>query len=148
MRSVIYNSFFFFMCVTLPLSAQESSAEFFRNDREIWSQGKKIKKEVNYSTRQGGRVVLASWYGGGEKLNRHTATGERFYPHGLTAAHRRLPMGTRLSVQYRGKSVVVRINDRGPAKWTGRELDLSRGAALRLGMLQQGSGKVTYHIVN
>ena len=47
----------------------------------------------------------------------------------LTAAHRTLPMGTRLRLTYAGRSVVVRINDRGPAVWTGRSLDVSRGAA-------------------
>ena len=78
--------------------------------------------------------ALASFYGGGEKLNSHTASGERFRPGGMTAAHRALPLGTRLLVSYRGRSVVVRINDRGPAAWTGRSLDLARGAAARLGM--------------
>ena len=73
-----------------------------------------------------GRLVMTSWYGGGERLNRHTASGEVFRPHGLTAAHRSLPLGTRLAVSYGGRTVVVRVNDRGPAAWTGRSLDLSR----------------------
>jgi rare lipoprotein A len=80
--------------------------------------------------------VLASWYGGGERLVTHTASGERFRPGGLTAAHRSLPMGTRIRVTNvtTGRAVVVRINDRGPAAWTGRSLDLSRGAAQAIGM--------------
>lgn len=81
-----------------------------------------------------GHLMRASWYGGGERLSRHTANGERFNPGGFTAAHRTLPFGTRLRVSYGGRSVVVRINDRGPARWTGRSLDLSRGAARALGM--------------
>jgi rare lipoprotein A len=82
----------------------------------------------------GSHSVLASFYGHGEKLNRYTASGQVFRPNGLTAAHRTLPMGTRLLVSRGGHSVVVTINDRGPAAWTGRSLDLSYGAAQRLGM--------------
>lgn len=89
-----------------------------------------------------GRLVLTSWYGGGERLNRHTASGEVFRPHGMTAAHRSLPMGTRIAVSYGGRTVVVRVNDRGPAAYTGRSLDLSRGAAAALGFLRQGTARV------
>lgn len=73
----------------------------------------------------------ASWYGSGHR----TANGERFNPNGLTAAHRSLPFGTRVRVENRrtGRSVVVRINDRGPFA-RGRIIDLSRGSARALGM--------------
>lgn len=87
-------------------------------------------------------TVHASYYGHGERLSRHTASGEYFNPHGLTAAHRTLPFGTHLRVSYRGRSVVVRVNDRGPAKSTGRSLDLSYGAARALKM----SGSAPVHI--
>lgn len=93
-------------------------------------------------------AVLASWYGGGERLNRHTASGEVFRPSGLTAAHRTLPLGTLLEVSYQGRTVVVRVNDRGPAAWTGRSLDLSRGAASRLGFIGQGQARVAYAVLN
>lgn len=89
----------------------------------------------------------ASWYGGGEPLSDKTANGERFHAGGLTAAHRSLPMHTRVRVSYRGKSVVVRINDRGPAAHTGRCIDLARGAAERLGMLSAGVVPVSISIV-
>jgi rare lipoprotein A len=85
----------------------------------------------------------ASWYGGGEYLNRHTASGERFDPAKLTAAHRTLPFGTMVRVTYKGRSVVVRISDRGPARWTGRCIDLSKAAAARLGMIRAGVATVT-----
>lgn len=88
-----------------------------------------------------GHTALASFYGHGEKLNSHTASGERFNPYGLTAAHRSYPLGTRLLVSYGGRSVVVRVNDRGPAAYTGRSLDLSYGAARALGM--GGTGHVS-----
>ena len=89
-------------------------------------------------------TVLASWYGAsGEYLNRRTASGEIFRPNGLTAAHRSLPFGARLRVSFRGRSVVVRIVDRGPAKWTGRSLDLSRGAASAIGLTRVGVARVS-----
>jgi rare lipoprotein A len=71
------------------------------------------------------------------------ATGARFNPDGLTAAHRTLPFGTHLRVTdlVSKKSVVVTVNDRGPFV-DGRVLDLSRGAARVLGMLERGLTKI------
>jgi rare lipoprotein A len=93
------------------------------------------------------QACTASYYGGGERLSRHTANGERFSPHGLTAAHRTLPFGTRVRVSLGGRSVVVRINDRGPAKWTGRCIDLSKGAARVLGMIPRGVARVQMEVL-
>jgi rare lipoprotein A len=97
----------------------------------------------------GGGVIRASWYGGGEKLNSHTASGQRFNPHLRTAAHRTLPLGTKARVvnMHNGRSTLVVINDRGPAAWTGRSLDLSRQAALDLGMIHNGETQVKMEIV-
>jgi peptidoglycan lytic transglycosylase len=86
--------------------------------------------------------LRVSWYGGsGEKLSARTASGEIFDPRANTAAHRSLPFGTHLEVKYHGRSVVVRVNDRGPAAATGKDLDLSRAAASALGI--SGSAVVT-----
>jgi rare lipoprotein A len=89
-------------------------------------------------------VGQASFYGRGDGFaGRKTANGEVFDPAQLTAAHRTLPLGSRLKVTNLAnhKSVVVRVNDRGPyAK--GRILDLSYGAAQRLGMIQAGHAQV------
>jgi rare lipoprotein A len=87
-----------------------------------------------------GRIVRASWYGGGEKLSSRTANGEHFNGGGLTAAHRSLPFGTRVQVTnvQTGKAVVVRINDRGPFVG-GRSLDLARGAAQAIGLRSTGA---------
>jgi rare lipoprotein A len=87
-----------------------------------------------------GRVVKASWYGGGEKLSSRTASGEHFNGGGLTAAHRSLPFGTRVQVTnvQTGRAVVVRINDRGPFVG-GRSLDLARGAAQAIGLHSTGA---------
>jgi len=80
-----------------------------------------------------GFVGLASWYGN-ESGNR-TANGERFNPKALTAAHRHLPFGTRVKVTNlkNNKSVIVRINDRGPFI-RGRIIDLSKCAAKTIGL--------------
>lgn len=91
---------------------------------------------------------IASFYGHGERLNRHTSSGEPFDPMALTCAHRSLPFGTKLQVTYGDKTVVVRVNDRGPAAWTGRSLDLSYGAALQLGLISRGAGTVRIAIAN
>jgi rare lipoprotein A len=84
---------------------------------------------------------MASWYGPGFH-GRRTANGERFDTHALTAAHRTLPFGTQVRVtnQTNGRSVVVRINDRGPYAG-GRVIDLSNASAQAIGI--SGTAKVT-----
>lgn len=84
----------------------------------------------------------ASYYGPGLEGNR-TASGEQFNPEALTAAHRTLPMGSRVRVTNpkNGESVVVRINDRGPFHGN-RVIDLSLGAARSIGLLATGTGRV------
>ena len=89
-------------------------------------------------------VWVASWYG--EESGSVTASGEPFRPGGRTAAHRTLPFGTRLEVCYRGRCVVVRVNDRGPYV-EGRDLDLSRGAAEALGMIEAGVAPVMVRVL-
>ena len=88
-------------------------------------------------------TVRASWYGGGEKLARHTASGDVFRPRALTAAHRTLPLGAHARVCRAHHCVIVLINDRGPAAWTGRGLDLSSGAADAIGLKAVGVAPVT-----
>lgn len=82
----------------------------------------------------GSLTGLASWYGPGFQGHR-TASGERFNTEGLTAAHRSLPLGCHVLVTNRmnGRSVVVRINDRGPFG-TGKVIDLSHASARAIGM--------------
>ena len=80
----------------------------------------------------GGSHMVASFYGHGERLSRHTASGAVFNPHGYTAAHRTFPFGTHLRVCHHGCVTVV-VNDRGPFV-RGRSLDLSYGAARAIGM--------------
>lgn len=89
--------------------------------------------------------VRASWYGT-ENGQTRTATGERYTGKGLTAAHRTLPFGTKLRVTYRGKSVVVRLNDRGPYV-KGRSLDLSKAAARKIGLIAAGVDTVCIEVL-
>ena len=94
---------------------------------------------VNFENRG---VMVASWYGPGFN-GKLTANGEIYNQMALTAAHKDLPFGTflRITNQKNSKSVIVRINDRGPYI-EGRDLDLSMGTALALGMVKKGVIKV------
>lgn len=87
----------------------------------------------------------ASWYA----LTSKTASGERMNASKLTAAHRSMRFGTKLRVtnSRTGKSVIVRINDRGPFI-RGRVLDLSKAAASQIGMVRSGHAKVCYEVVS
>ncbi|MBC3467634.1 septal ring lytic transglycosylase RlpA family protein [Pseudomonas sp. RW10S2] len=84
----------------------------------------------------------ASYYGS-RHHGKRTASGEAFNQHGLTAAHRTLPFGSQVLVTNLSnqRSVVVRINDRGPHT-RGRLIDLSRAAAEKIGMLRSGTARV------
>jgi rare lipoprotein A len=95
----------------------------------------------------GGVTGIASFYGD-EFRGRVTASGERFDPNKLTAAHPWYPFGTLVRVRNlaNGKSVVVRINDRGPFK-RGRIIDLSARAASELDMLVDGITKVFIEVI-
>ena len=84
-------------------------------------------------------TMLASWYGPGFH-GRTTANGEVYNMHGISAAHKTLPFGTKLRVCYQG-CVDLRINDRGPYIGA-RELDLSYGAAQAIGLIHPGVANV------
>lgn len=88
------------------------------------------------------QVGRASWYGPGFH-GRTTASGDAFNQNALTAAHRKLPLGSTVQVTnlQNGRSVTVTINDRGPYV-RGRVIDLSRAAARDLGITRTGTAKV------
>jgi rare lipoprotein A (peptidoglycan hydrolase) len=94
-----------------------------------------------------GWVVRASFYGK-PFHGKRTSCGEVYNMHALTAAHRTLPMGTLLKVTNlkNGRSVIVRVNDRGPYIW-GRNIDLSVAAAKQLKMVKDGITKVRIEII-
>jgi rare lipoprotein A len=92
----------------------------------------------------GSQCGKASWY----KMGSRTANGEKMNANALAAAHRSLPFGTRVRVDNlrNGRSVVVRINDRGPFV-RGRVIDVTRGAAVKLGMIGAGVARVKVTVV-
>jgi rare lipoprotein A len=95
------------------------------------------------------QVGYATWYGG-RLSGRRTASGERFDPRQMTAAHRTLPFGTWVDVRWTetGQSVRVRITDRGPFGHEDRIIDLSRAAAQALGILKRGTVQVELRVVD
>ena len=106
-----------------------------------------VKDKVEVKTDAKGEPVVeqtgeASWYGK-DFQGKKTANGETFDQHDLTAAHPTLPMGTEATVTNleTGKSVDVKINDRGPYT-KGRDIDLSKEAAKEIGMKKDGSAPV------
>lgn len=90
----------------------------------------------------------ASYYGD-EFAGQQTANGETFNPSALTAAHKTLPFGSKVKVTNtaNGKSVVVRVNDRGPYV-AGRLIDLSHGAAKKIGMVGSGTANVRLELLS
>jgi peptidoglycan lytic transglycosylase len=100
--------------------------------------------EPHLTKAEGSSFGVASFYTEGTK----TASGEKFDPHELTAASPSLPFGTRVRVTNvsNGRSVVVRVNDRGPFV-AGRVVDVSYSAAETLGMVERGTAKVKLDVV-
>ncbi|MEO9236419.1 MAG: septal ring lytic transglycosylase RlpA family protein [Polyangiaceae bacterium] len=95
------------------------------------------------------QVGLATWYGAA-LAGHKTASGERFDPTAMTAAHRKLKLGTWVEVKRvdTGSSVRVRINDRGPWGDDRRIIDLSRAAAEKLGIVHDGVARVEVRVVS
>lgn len=91
--------------------------------------------------------TTVSWYDAGPQAQL-TASGEAYDPSRVSAAHRELPFGTWLQVKNldNGRKLEVRVNDRGPFK-EGRDLDLSREAARRLGYLERGTAQVEVRVL-
>jgi rare lipoprotein A len=120
----------------------KSLTKYASKSKASYAQKKKVKRTYSYSG--GGSTGIASYYSQGTR----TASGARFNPGGLTAAHRSLPFGTRVRVTNlsNGRSVTVTINDRGPFI-KGRVIDLSRGAASIIGMIGSGVARVSYTVV-
>lgn len=95
----------------------------------------------------GGEQTMVASYYGYELAGSPTASGELFDPEGYTAAHKTLPLGTQLEVNYGGSSVTVTVNDRGPYI-AGRDLDLSEAAAETIGLTAAGADAVQVDILN
>lgn len=130
----------------------EESNDFGAADKgtdSTWSNKKARNNEGDSSYKKDAyyQTGAASWYGR-EFNGKKTASGERFDMNGLTAAHKTLPFGTVIKVKNfdNGKTVTVRVNDRGPYRGN-RIVDLSYGAAKKLGMIKDGQTQVGIQIV-
>ena len=108
----------------------------------------KLNTVASNTVRKFSQTGMASWYGR-QFHGRKTASGETFDMNGLTAAHRSLPLNCyiRVTNKANGKSVVVKVNDRGPFHGN-RVLDLSYGAAKQLGITNAGTAKVNIERVD
>ena len=91
------------------------------------------------------KPAKASWYGPNFH-GKKTASGERFNQNAMTTAHNSLPFGTIVQVSYKGKSVLVRVNDTGGFAKYGRQFDLSKGAAKAIGC--PGVCQIDYEVVS
>ena len=89
--------------------------------------------------------MVATYYAN-KYVGKPTASGEPYDPHGLTAAHPSLPFGTKLSVSYGGKNVIVTVNDRMPLE-SDSDLDLSWAAAQAIGLIEVGTATVDASVV-
>ena len=107
------------------------------------AKARKSWRNANGAVTSGSFAGKASYYG--SESGARTASGARYNPMGLTAAHRSLPFGTKLKVTHGGRSVVVTVNDRGPFI-RGRVLDLSKGAAQVIGLTGRGVGHVVAEV--
>jgi peptidoglycan lytic transglycosylase len=116
----------------------------YNGSRKHYAQAPVRQRRYASSYSGGSSGGMASYYWEGQQ----TASGARFNPDGLTAAHRSLPFGTRVRVtnQSNGQSVVVTINDRGPFVG-GRVIDLSRGAARAINMTGAGVARVSLEVL-
>jgi peptidoglycan lytic transglycosylase len=121
-----------------------AQAPIARTSAELGSRNIAALRSHEPAATSRGSYGIASFYSHG----RRTASGERFNPHELTAAHRSLPFGTHLRVTdvASGRSVTVRVNDRGPFV-RGRVVDVSYAAARQIGLTGHGIAKVKVEVV-
>ena len=138
-----------FLCINCSTTAHSVRN---RSGHTIRPSSKRVKKSPTANSRKKHKrhdlQGIASYYG--RKFHRKkTASGERFNMYGLTAAHRTLPFNTRIKVTNleNNKSVIVRVNDRGPFK-KDRVVDLSYKAAKKIGLIQKGTARVRIKILS
>jgi len=128
------------MLFTQALNAKDKNILAYK-DRGVKYYPKYVRKGLV-------KIGKASWYGK-PFHGRLTANGERYNMYSMTAAHRTYAMGTRLKITNlkNKRSVLVRVNDRGPF-YSSRSIDLSYGAAKRIGMVKSGIGRVKIEVLS
>ncbi|MFW2176298.1 MULTISPECIES: septal ring lytic transglycosylase RlpA family protein [unclassified Moraxella] len=125
------------LALTSQLVSQNTQA--VSNDKDVLQ---RLSAVASNTVSKFSQTGVASWYGR-QFHGKKTASGDVFDQNGLTAAHRSLPMNCYVKVTNKsnGKSVVVKVNDRGPFS-SNRVMDLSYGAAKQIGLVNAGSGNV------
>jgi len=137
----------FFLLISSFLCALAVSPALARplenSDLPVELQDQNISTTLHAKTGTGWTQEGVASYYRQSRIFRRTASGERFNQNAMTAAHRTLPLGTKVRVTNlaNGRSVVVRINDR-PSETNPRVIDLAQGAAQRLGMMGSGTADV------
>lgn len=122
--------------VTVPTTPKRTTTTFVMPEAET---------DEDEWTARDATTARVSWYGA--ESGSHTANGDRYDPAGLTFAHRTLPFGTRVRFAGPLGTVVATCTDRGPAAWTGRTFDLSRGAFTRVAPLSAGVAELAWEVV-
>lgn len=127
---------------TYVINEDETPNEPTTETEQISSENETISADPTLVNYEEMGTMKASWYGPGFH-GRKTANGEIYDQMAFTAAHKSLKFGTLLKVTNpkNGKSVIIRINDRGPYI-AGRDLDLSKAAALEIGMVKKGVARL------
>ena len=133
------------VCAALVLTGCGGSRTSWRKGGVAGTKPYTVRGKTYYPLKSAHGFVeegIASWYGPGFH-GKTTANGERYNQYAMTAAHKLLPLGTKVRVTHlgNGKSVIVRVNDRGPFV-EDRVIDLSRTAATRLNMMGTGTARV------
>jgi rare lipoprotein A len=125
----------------LPNNKEQTESNISMAEKQHSKSSAELKKLANVEFQELGEMN-ASWYGP-RFHGRLTANGEIYDQNGYTAAHKNLPFGTMLKLtnESNNKSVVVRVNDRGPYI-PGRQIDLSKRVAIELGTYQKGVFKI------
>ena len=141
-RTLILGLFVVQGCSTLSRDQQPQVPPFDSQAGAVNTPGSDRSAGGSSATVQPAHIGEASWYGPGFE-GKKTASGEIFDDSKLTAAHKTIPLGSKAKVTNltNGKTVEVKINDRGPFI-DGRMVDLSRAAAKALGMIDRGTARV------
>ena len=149
MRKLVIGSGVAALVALIPRSEARPPATFYTSlERPAGLQrGRPILARFPVSLLPKAELGLASWYG--EESSGLTASGEAFDQQDLTAAHRTLPLGSKIEVTNlrNNKSLVLRVNDRGP-NVAGRLLDVSQAAAERLGFVGSGRAPVRVRLLS
>ncbi len=137
-RAILFAAFFGSVLLAASLALPDGTGGPFRAVAGV-------RHSAEIEAPRPSRTMLASYYGYSFE-GALTASGEPFDPEGRTAAHRTLPLGTRLLVSYGGRSVRVTVNDRGPHT-AGLDLDLSLAAAREIGLTDPGIAPVRVRVL-